>query len=141
MPAAGGCGWPRTPAVTSPSPTLPYPELRGLGAAAGSRQLVLDGEIVAFDGGRPSDRPDQGHRIGQDAVRSTSRRSAPRASAMRRRVFSVGFADPRSILLMSAWSIPVATASSACVMPRRSRSSMSWTAMSYAPANNYDLYW
>ena len=34
--------------------TAAYPELRGLGAAAGSRQLVLDGEIVAFDGGRPS---------------------------------------------------------------------------------------
>ncbi len=34
--------------------TVAYPELRGLAAAAGSRQLVLDGEIVAFDGGRPS---------------------------------------------------------------------------------------
>ncbi len=34
--------------------TATYPELHGLGAAAGSRQLVLDGEIVAFDGGRPS---------------------------------------------------------------------------------------
>jgi bifunctional non-homologous end joining protein LigD len=34
--------------------TVAYPELRGLGAAAGSRQVVLDGEIVAFDGGRPS---------------------------------------------------------------------------------------
>jgi bifunctional non-homologous end joining protein LigD len=34
--------------------TVAYPELRGLGPAAGPRQLVLDGEIVAFDGGRPS---------------------------------------------------------------------------------------
>jgi bifunctional non-homologous end joining protein LigD len=34
--------------------TVAYPELRGLGPAAGARQLVLDGEIVAFDGGRPS---------------------------------------------------------------------------------------
>ena len=34
--------------------TVAYPELRGLGPAAGSRQLVLDGEVVAFDGGRPS---------------------------------------------------------------------------------------
>jgi bifunctional non-homologous end joining protein LigD len=34
--------------------TAAYPELRGLGAAAGSRQMVLDGEIVAFDQGRPS---------------------------------------------------------------------------------------
>lgn len=34
--------------------TVAYPELRGLGPAAGPRQLVLDGEIVAFDRGRPS---------------------------------------------------------------------------------------
>jgi bifunctional non-homologous end joining protein LigD len=31
-----------------------YPELRALGPAAGDRQLVLDGEIVAFASGRPS---------------------------------------------------------------------------------------
>src|SRR5260370_26224525 len=34
--------------------TAAYPELNGLGAAAGRGQLVLDGEIVAFDGARPS---------------------------------------------------------------------------------------
>jgi bifunctional non-homologous end joining protein LigD len=34
--------------------TVAYPELHGLGAATGSRQVVLDGEIVAFDDGRPS---------------------------------------------------------------------------------------
>jgi bifunctional non-homologous end joining protein LigD len=34
--------------------TAAYPELNGLGASAGRRQLVLDGEIVAFDGARPS---------------------------------------------------------------------------------------
>ena len=34
--------------------TVAYPELRGLGPAAGARRLVLDGEIVAFEGGRPS---------------------------------------------------------------------------------------
>ena len=34
--------------------TVAYPELRGLGPAAGRRQIVLDGEIVAFDRGRPS---------------------------------------------------------------------------------------
>ena len=34
--------------------TAAYPELDGLGAAAGARQLALDGEIVAFDAGRPS---------------------------------------------------------------------------------------
>jgi bifunctional non-homologous end joining protein LigD len=31
-----------------------YPELRALGAELGSRELILDGEIVAFDQGRPS---------------------------------------------------------------------------------------
>lgn len=31
-----------------------YPELGGLGSAAAGRQMLLDGEIVGFDGGRPS---------------------------------------------------------------------------------------
>ena len=34
--------------------TRSYPELTELGAAVNHRQLVLDGEIVAFDAGRPS---------------------------------------------------------------------------------------
>jgi bifunctional non-homologous end joining protein LigD len=34
--------------------TVAYPELHGLAAAAGVRELAVDGEIVAFDGGRPS---------------------------------------------------------------------------------------
>jgi bifunctional non-homologous end joining protein LigD len=35
--------------------TVSYPELRGLGESLGSRQVLLDGEIVAFDAsGRPS---------------------------------------------------------------------------------------
>ena len=34
--------------------TVAYPELRALGPAVGPRQLILDGEIVAFDRGRPS---------------------------------------------------------------------------------------
>lgn len=35
--------------------TVSYPELRGLGEALGSRQVLLDGELVAVDGGgRPS---------------------------------------------------------------------------------------
>lgn len=34
--------------------TVAYPELRGLGPAAPAGQLALDGEIVAFSGGRPS---------------------------------------------------------------------------------------
>ena len=31
-----------------------YPELRGLGRALGSHEAIVDGEVVAFDGGRPS---------------------------------------------------------------------------------------
>jgi bifunctional non-homologous end joining protein LigD len=34
--------------------TVSYPELLGLGAQLGSTQALLDGEIVAFSGGRPS---------------------------------------------------------------------------------------
>jgi bifunctional non-homologous end joining protein LigD len=34
--------------------TSAYPELQGLGARLGMTQVVLDGEIVAFAGGRPS---------------------------------------------------------------------------------------
>jgi bifunctional non-homologous end joining protein LigD len=34
--------------------TATYPELRGLGPATSGHHLVLDGEIVAFAGGRPS---------------------------------------------------------------------------------------
>jgi bifunctional non-homologous end joining protein LigD len=34
--------------------TSRYPELRGLGPALGSTAVVLDGEVVAFDGERPS---------------------------------------------------------------------------------------
>ena len=34
--------------------TARYPELRGLGGALGSTAVVLDGEIVAFEGERPS---------------------------------------------------------------------------------------
>ena len=45
---------PRLASRTGRDITAAYPELNGLGAAAGRRQLVLDGEIAAFDGGRPS---------------------------------------------------------------------------------------
>ncbi|CCH31574.1 non-homologous end-joining DNA ligase [Actinosynnema sp. NPDC047251] len=34
--------------------TAVYPELQGLGGALGSTQVLLDGEVVAFAGGRPS---------------------------------------------------------------------------------------
>ena len=34
--------------------TSRYPELRGLGRALGSHEAIVDGEVVAFDDGRPS---------------------------------------------------------------------------------------
>src|SRR4051794_7695096 len=48
-----------------------YPELRELGRALGSRDAVLDGEVVAFDGGRPSFQKLQGrmHLASEHAVR------------------------------------------------------------------------
>jgi len=49
-----------------------YPELRAMGNALGSRRLILDGEIVAFDsGGRPSFERLQGrmHLASDSAVR------------------------------------------------------------------------
>src|SRR5215213_1808276 len=48
-----------------------YPELRELGRALGSRDAVLDGEVVAFEGGRPSFQKLQGrmHLASEHAVR------------------------------------------------------------------------
>src|SRR5215211_2946904 len=48
-----------------------YPELRELGRALGSREAVLDGEGVAFEGGRPSFQKLQGrmHLASEHAVR------------------------------------------------------------------------
>ena len=49
---AAGCGW---RAATASDITPRYPELRDLGRALGSREAVLDGEVVAFGpDGRPS---------------------------------------------------------------------------------------
>jgi bifunctional non-homologous end joining protein LigD len=51
-----------------------YPELRGLGPELGSRDAILDGEVVAFDGGRPSFQKLQGrmHLTSEHAVRRLS---------------------------------------------------------------------
>jgi bifunctional non-homologous end joining protein LigD len=48
-----------------------YPELRGLGPALGSRDAILDGEVVAFEDGRPSFQKLQGrmHLTSEHAVR------------------------------------------------------------------------
>jgi bifunctional non-homologous end joining protein LigD len=51
-----------------------YPELRGLGPELGSRDAILDGEVVAFDNGRPSFQKLQGrmHLTSEHAVRRLS---------------------------------------------------------------------
>jgi bifunctional non-homologous end joining protein LigD len=57
--------------------TARYPELRGMGRALGSREVVLDGEVVAFgDDGRPSFQRLQGrmHLTSENAVRRLSER-------------------------------------------------------------------
>ncbi len=50
----GGGRPPRLLSRTGRDVTVAYPELSGLAVATESRPLVLDGEIVAFAGGRPS---------------------------------------------------------------------------------------
>lgn len=55
--------------------TVAYPELRGLGAAVGTLQLVLDGEIVAFSEGRPS------FEVLQERMHVTSAAQAARMAA------------------------------------------------------------
>jgi bifunctional non-homologous end joining protein LigD len=54
-----------------------YPELRELGAELGSREAILDGEIVAFDHGRPSFAALQKrmHLSSQSAIRKLARES------------------------------------------------------------------
>jgi bifunctional non-homologous end joining protein LigD len=51
-----------------------YPELRALGPELGSRDAILDGEVVAFEGGRPSFQKLQGrmHLTSEHAVRRLS---------------------------------------------------------------------
>ena len=51
-----------------------YPELRGLGRALASHEAIVDGEVVAFDDGRPSFQKLQGrmHLTSEHAVRRLS---------------------------------------------------------------------
>ena len=57
--------------------TVAYPELRGLGQAAWAGQLALDGEIVAFEDGRPS------FEALQDRIHVSSAAQAARLAARR----------------------------------------------------------
>jgi len=76
--------------------TVSYPELRELGAALGTTQVVLDGEIVAFDGqGRPSfSTLQQRMHIGDAAV---ARRLASRVPVVYV-IFDLLHLDGRSLL-------------------------------------------
>jgi bifunctional non-homologous end joining protein LigD len=76
--------------------TTRYPELRGLGRALGSRDALLDGEVVAFDEqGRPSFQRLQGrmHLTSEPAVRRLSQREPVTYV-----VFDVLHLDGRSLL-------------------------------------------
>ena len=73
-----------------------YPELRDLGRALGSREAVLDGEVVAFgDDGRPSFQRLQGrmHLASESAVRRLSR-----AQPVVYVIFDLLFLDGRYLL-------------------------------------------
>jgi bifunctional non-homologous end joining protein LigD len=67
----------RLQARTGREVTERYPELRGMGRALGAREVVLDGEVVAFGAdGRPSFQRLQGrmHLTSENAVRRLSER-------------------------------------------------------------------
>ena len=80
--------------------THSFPELRALGEQLGSRRVVLDGEIVAFDDGGPSPvsaapAPDPRLR------RPQGRRSWPRSSPWSTSCFDVLYIDGESLLGLS----------------------------------------
>jgi bifunctional non-homologous end joining protein LigD len=72
-----------------------YPELRELGRALGSREVVLDGEVVAFEDGRPSFQRLQRrmHLASESAVRRLAQ-SEPVAYV----IFDLLYLDGRSLM-------------------------------------------
>jgi bifunctional non-homologous end joining protein LigD len=72
-----------------------YPELRPLAAALAGREVVLDGEVVAFDGARPSFQKLQGrmHLTSEHAVRRLAREDPVHYVA-----FDVLYLDGRSLM-------------------------------------------
>jgi bifunctional non-homologous end joining protein LigD len=72
-----------------------YPELRPLAAALAGREVVLDGEVVAFDGQRPSFQKLQGrmHLTSEHAVRRLAR-----DDPVHYIVFDLLYLDGRSLL-------------------------------------------
>src|ERR687893_709906 len=71
-----------------------YPELRPLAAALAGRQVVLDGEVVAFDGDRPSFQKLQGRmHLASDAQIRRLARDAP----VHYMIFDLLYLDGRSL--------------------------------------------
>jgi bifunctional non-homologous end joining protein LigD len=72
-----------------------YPELRPLAEALAGREVVLDGEVVAFEDGRPSFQKLQGrmHLAAESAIRRLSR-----TEPVHYVVFDLLFLDGRSLL-------------------------------------------
>jgi bifunctional non-homologous end joining protein LigD len=72
-----------------------YPELRPLGEALAGREVVLDGEVVAFEDGRPSFQKLQGrmHLTSESAVRRLAR-----SDPVHYVVFDLLFLDGRSLI-------------------------------------------
>jgi bifunctional non-homologous end joining protein LigD len=75
--------------------TSRYPELRPLGEALAGREAILDGEVVAFDEGRPSFQKLQGrmHLASESAIRRLSR-----TEPVTYVIFDLLFLDGRSLL-------------------------------------------
>jgi bifunctional non-homologous end joining protein LigD len=75
--------------------TARYPELRPLAAALAGREVVLDGEVVAFDGTRPSFQKLQGrmHLTSEHAVRRLAREDPVHYIA-----FDLLYLDGRSLM-------------------------------------------
>jgi bifunctional non-homologous end joining protein LigD len=85
----------RLQARTGRDITPRYPELRPLGEALAGREVILDGEVVAFDGARPSFQKLQGrmHLTSEHAVRRLAR-----ADPVHYIAFDVLYLDGRSCL-------------------------------------------
>ena len=75
--------------------TARYPELRPLAEALAGREVVLDGEVVAFDGARPSFQKLQGrmHLTSEHAVRRLAREDPVHYIA-----FDLLYLDGRSLM-------------------------------------------
>jgi len=75
--------------------TARYPELRPLAAALAGREVILDGEVVAFDGARPSFQKLQGrmHLTSDHAIRRLAREDPVHYVA-----FDLLYLDGRSLL-------------------------------------------